>query len=74
MSSLFFSCNKYNSRSEESAVVSEASIGTTDTSRTSFTIKVLTAMEDFRIGISLKGCKLYTEDKARYLFVLANGQ
>ena len=74
MSSLFYSCNKYNSRSEESAVVSEASIGTMDTSRTSFTIKVLTAMEDFRIGISLKGCKVYTEDKARYLFVLANGQ
>lgn len=56
--------------------LSEPSIGTKDTPHTSFSVKILTEMDDFKIGIIVNGRSISTNlsDSIRYLLVYASGQ
>lgn len=68
--------NKYDGRTSDVYFLSELSIGTKDTPYTSFSVKILTEMDDFKIGIIVNGRSISTNlsDSIRYLLVYASGQ
>eukprot|EP00105_Crassostrea_gigas_P044576 XP_019928724.1 PREDICTED: uncharacterized protein LOC105342841 [Crassostrea gigas] len=67
--------NKYDGRTSDVYFLSEPSIGTKDTPYTSFSFKILTEMDDFKIGIIVNGRTISTNhsDSIRYLLVYATG-
>uniref|UniRef100_K1PTH6 non-specific serine/threonine protein kinase n=1 Tax=Magallana gigas TaxID=29159 RepID=K1PTH6_MAGGI len=64
--------NKYDGRTSDVYFLSEPSIGTKDTPYTSFSFKILTEMDDFKIGIIVNGRTISTNhsDSIRYLLVV----